>query len=101
MSSTTPSAKYSCSGSPLMFWNGSTAIDGLSGRGSATVSLPAGRCAVRPPTPAMLGGGPRIFPPPRLRGPSTPSRDVGEGTRRRKLRGGDGYPIHPYRAGDV
>ena len=35
MSSTMPSAKYSCSGSPLMFWNGSTAIDGLSGSGSA------------------------------------------------------------------
>ena len=32
MSSTTPSAKYSCSGSPLMFRNGKTAIDGLSGR---------------------------------------------------------------------
>ena len=30
ISSTMPSAKYSCSGSPLMFWNGSTAIDGLS-----------------------------------------------------------------------
>ena len=30
MSSTTPSAKYSCSGSPLMFVNGSTAIEGLS-----------------------------------------------------------------------
>jgi hypothetical protein len=35
ISSTMPSAKYSCSGSPLMFWNGSTAIDGLSGRGRA------------------------------------------------------------------
>ena len=34
MSSTMPSAKYSCSGSPLMFWNGRTAIDGLSGSGS-------------------------------------------------------------------
>jgi hypothetical protein len=32
-SSTMPSAKYYCSGSPLMFWNGSTAIDGLSGKG--------------------------------------------------------------------
>src|SRR6476646_10557238 len=27
MSSTMPSAKYSCSGSPDMFWNGSTAIE--------------------------------------------------------------------------
>src|SRR5215469_3013257 len=34
ISSTIPSAKYSCSGSPLMFWNGSTAIDGLSGKAS-------------------------------------------------------------------
>ena len=33
MSSTIPSAKYSCSGSPLMFWSGRTAIDGLSGSG--------------------------------------------------------------------
>ena len=30
-----PSAKYSCSGSPDMFSNGSTAMDGLSGSGSA------------------------------------------------------------------
>ena len=35
MSSAMPSPKYSCSGSPLMFWNGRTAIDGLSGRPSA------------------------------------------------------------------
>ncbi len=35
ISSTMPSTKYSCSGSPLMFWNGNTAIDGLSGSGSA------------------------------------------------------------------
>ena len=34
ISSTMPSAKYSCSGSPDMFWNGSTASDGLSGSGS-------------------------------------------------------------------
>ena len=34
ISSTIPSAKYSCSGSPLIFSNGSTAIDGLSGRGN-------------------------------------------------------------------
>jgi hypothetical protein len=32
ISSTMPSTKYSCSGSPLMFWNGNTAIDGLSGK---------------------------------------------------------------------
>jgi hypothetical protein len=35
ISSTVPSAKYSCSGSSLIFWNGSTAIDGLSGSGNA------------------------------------------------------------------
>src|SRR6516164_3935467 len=34
ISSTMPSAKYSCSGSPLMFWNGNTAIEGLSGSSS-------------------------------------------------------------------
>jgi hypothetical protein len=33
MSSTMPSAKYSCSGSPLMLAKGSTAIEGRSGRG--------------------------------------------------------------------
>ena len=31
MSSEIPSAKYSCSGSPLMLVNGNTAIEGLSG----------------------------------------------------------------------
>src|SRR5215470_11842350 len=36
MSSTMPSAKYSCSGSPLMFWKGRTAIEGLSGRASCS-----------------------------------------------------------------
>ena len=35
MSSTTPSAKYSCSGSPLRFRNGKAAMEGLSGRVSA------------------------------------------------------------------
>ena len=38
MSSTMPSAKYSCSGSPLMFWNGSTAMEGLSGSGSGELA---------------------------------------------------------------
>jgi len=37
ISSTMPSAKYSCSGSPLILAKGSTAIDGLSGNGSAGV----------------------------------------------------------------
>src|SRR5215510_10404608 len=36
MSSTIPSVKYSCSGSPLMFWKGRTAIEGLSGRASCS-----------------------------------------------------------------
>jgi hypothetical protein len=44
ISSTMPSAKYSCSGSPLMFANGSTAIDGLSGRGGPELD----RSAVEP-----------------------------------------------------
>jgi hypothetical protein len=44
MSSTMPSAKYSCSGSALMFWNGSTAIDGLSGTAGV-----AGVAAAVPP----------------------------------------------------
>ena len=51
MSSTIPSAKYSCSGSPLMFWKGKTAIEGLSGRGNGVacggiVGAPAG-CEAR------------------------------------------------------
>ena len=41
ISSTMPSAKYSCSGSPLMFAKGSTAIDGLSGSGSGVCSATA------------------------------------------------------------
>src|SRR5438105_3493270 len=45
MSSTMPSAKYSCSASPLKFWNGRIAIDGFSGRagtGTACVSSDGG-----------------------------------------------------------
>src|ERR1700719_3571281 len=38
MSSTMPSAKYSCSGSPLILVNGNTDIDGLSGNGSRSFS---------------------------------------------------------------
>ena len=37
-SSTSPSAKYSCSGSPLMLVKGSTATDGLFGRASGLAS---------------------------------------------------------------
>ena len=47
MSSTMPSAKYSCSASPLMFWKGSTAIEGLSGR------LGAGRAGALPSVGAV------------------------------------------------
>src|ERR1700722_18988754 len=39
MSSTIPSAKYSCSGSPLIFVNGITANDGLSGGARAGCSF--------------------------------------------------------------
>jgi len=46
ISSTMPSAKYSCSGSPLRLWNGSTAIDGREGRGGSAV---AGASAGPPP----------------------------------------------------
>ena len=42
MSSVMPSVKYSCSGSPLMLGNGSTAIDGLSGRARAGAVAAAG-----------------------------------------------------------
>jgi hypothetical protein len=35
ISSTMPSVKYSCSGSPLRLWNGNTASDGLSGKASS------------------------------------------------------------------
>ena len=48
ISSTMPSAKYSCSGSPLILAKGSTAIDGLSGKA-------AQGCARMDPT----GGGSR------------------------------------------
>src|SRR5689334_14574990 len=44
ISSTMPSAKYSCSGSPLRLAKGSTAIDGLSGSGSAVPTLPSLAC---------------------------------------------------------
>jgi hypothetical protein len=43
MSSVMPSEKYSCSASPDMFWNASTAIEGLSGSGRACAPSAAGR----------------------------------------------------------
>jgi hypothetical protein len=38
ISSTIPSTKYSCSTSPVMFWNGSTTNDGFSGNGSGALT---------------------------------------------------------------
>ena len=52
ISSTMPSAKYSCSGSPLILVKASTAIDGLSG--SVTASLIELGCA-RAATGGYLG----------------------------------------------
>src|SRR5262252_1238386 len=46
-----PSAKYSWSGSPLKFWNGITAIEGLSGSGSCGGKEPSAGI-VRLATPA-------------------------------------------------
>jgi hypothetical protein len=46
-SSVIPSAKYSCSGSPLMFRNAKTAIEGLSGgAGTGVLSGAAGLLGV-------------------------------------------------------
>src|SRR5215470_17804646 len=42
MSSVTPSVKYSCSGSPVMFRNGKTAMEGLSGKSSGNCGAVAG-----------------------------------------------------------
>ena len=39
ISSVNPSVKYSCFGSPVMFSNGSTAMEGLSGSGKAAFSV--------------------------------------------------------------
>src|SRR6266446_1107243 len=65
ISSTMPSAKYSCSGSPLILAKGSTAIDGFSGRARAGGSAaptraprvkPAGFGSLRAlPSPACAG----------------------------------------------
>src|SRR6516164_9606823 len=48
ISSTMPSTKYSCSGSPLILAKGSTAIEGLSGSGNtSSLTLPRLRGRVR------------------------------------------------------
>jgi hypothetical protein len=53
ISSTMPSTKYSCSGSPLMFVKGNTAIDGLSGSGGSAAPT---RAPSALPSPAPGGG---------------------------------------------
>jgi hypothetical protein len=51
ISSTMPSARYSCSGSPLILAKGSTAIDGLSASGSAGGSAAPTRALRALPSP--------------------------------------------------
>src|SRR4029077_16127597 len=84
ISSTMPSAKYSCSGSPLILANGNTAIDGLSGRGRGAAGPP-------PPRPRPLAP-----PPPRARRPARGGWGGGGG-------GGPfrSHPVHPHRPCDV
>src|SRR5437868_8512188 len=63
ISSTMPSAKYSCSGSPLILAKGNTAIDGFSGRARAGEPSSASRRWRSAPSPGPLHsageGGPR------------------------------------------
>lgn len=54
MSSTIPSAKYSCSGSPLRFENGRTATEGFSGN----VGADAARAAADASGTLMTTAGP-------------------------------------------
>src|SRR4029077_7349353 len=87
ISSTMPSAKYSCSGSPLILAKGSTAIDGLSGGGSR------GGPAAPPPRPRAASPG----PPPPPAGPSSPPGGggrVGVGAFRSN-------PVDPHRPRDI
>jgi len=71
MSSTMPSAKYSCSGSPLRLVNGSTAIDGLSGSGrlGGAGAAPGARAA---PAIPSLGSVPSRTSAHRRHSPGTP-----------------------------
>src|SRR5207244_12945777 len=55
ISSTMPSAKYSCSGSPLILTKGNTAIDGLSGSGSGGLPHPPHAFGARHPLPQCAG----------------------------------------------
>ena len=61
MSSTTPSPKYSCSGSPLMFVKGSTAMEGLSGSGSACWRAGGLKRQARQPLTEQARGGSSMF----------------------------------------
>src|SRR5439155_11841712 len=79
ISSTMPSAKYSCSGSPLILAKGSTAIDGLSGSGGGSAA----------PTRAL-----RALPPPR-----DPRVKPEEGRAREGAF--DDNAVGPQRPGDV
>ena len=53
MSSLMPSEKYSCSASPLMLLNASTAMEGLSGTGGGAEVFRAGSAGIA----ASAGGG--------------------------------------------
>src|SRR6516164_4015953 len=81
ISSTMPSTKYSCSGSPLRLAKGNTAIDGLSGSGSA------GSATTRAPRVKPAGSG-RALPSPAGGGRVT------EGAFQP-------HPVDAQRAGDV
>src|SRR6516165_4133125 len=61
ISSTMPSAKYSCSGSPLILAKGSTAIEGLSGNGSEEPITEVAVGEVSPPTRYALIGWAMFF----------------------------------------
>src|SRR5215471_17010480 len=57
ISSTMPSAKYSCSRSPLMVWNGRTAIEGLVGNARAGRVGSGGAAARSPRRPSEVSVG--------------------------------------------
>src|SRR6516164_5909071 len=91
ISSTTPSTKYSCSGSPLRFWNGNTANDGLSGSGSADGTDADGFLAALAPEPGKRGLAARdssapAHRDPRRRGRGGPRRLLERAPRRRYRR---------------